>query len=92
MPRPSQLIHPQREPAPVRPAATVLLLRDSPHKGSSSFAEAESVSPSTVGLRPRILTSTGLGSMISAIRSSASWPAAPVSSPLPARSSPGKPP
>ena len=30
MPRPSQLIHPQREPAPVRPAATVLLLRDSP--------------------------------------------------------------
>lgn len=30
MPRLSQLIHPQREPAPVRPAATVLLLRDSP--------------------------------------------------------------
>lgn len=30
MPRPSQLIPPQREPAPVRPAATVLLLRDSP--------------------------------------------------------------
>ncbi|MEP6770436.1 MAG: MBL fold metallo-hydrolase [Polaromonas sp.] len=30
MPRPSQLLHPQREPAPVRPAATVLLLRDSP--------------------------------------------------------------
>jgi recombination protein RecT len=28
MPRPSQLIHPQREPAPTRPAATVLLLRD----------------------------------------------------------------
>ncbi|HSV51072.1 MAG TPA: MBL fold metallo-hydrolase [Burkholderiaceae bacterium] len=28
MVRPSQLIHPQREPAPLRPAATVLLLRD----------------------------------------------------------------
>ncbi|MDO9113021.1 MAG: MBL fold metallo-hydrolase [Polaromonas sp.] len=30
MVRPSQLLHPQREPAPTRPAATVLLLRDSP--------------------------------------------------------------
>ncbi len=30
MPRPSQLLHPQREPAPLRPAATVLLLRDAP--------------------------------------------------------------
>ena len=30
MVRPSQLLHPQREPAPVRPAATVLLLRDTP--------------------------------------------------------------
>ena len=30
MPRPSQLLHPQREPAPTRPAATVLLLRDAP--------------------------------------------------------------
>ena len=29
MTRPSQLIHPQRAPAPTRPAATVLLLRDS---------------------------------------------------------------
>ena len=29
MTRPSQLLHPQREPAPTRPAATVLLLRDS---------------------------------------------------------------
>ena len=28
MPRPSQLLHPQRDPAPTRPAATVLLLRD----------------------------------------------------------------
>ena len=28
MPRSSQLIHPQREPAPLKPAATVLLLRD----------------------------------------------------------------
>ena len=31
MPRPSQLLHPQREPAPTRPAATVLLLRDGAH-------------------------------------------------------------
>ncbi len=31
MPRPSQLLHPQREPAPALPAATVLLLRDSEH-------------------------------------------------------------
>lgn len=30
MVRPSQLLHPQRAPAPVRPAATVLLLRDTP--------------------------------------------------------------
>jgi glyoxylase-like metal-dependent hydrolase (beta-lactamase superfamily II)/8-oxo-dGTP pyrophosphatase MutT (NUDIX family) len=28
MPRPTQLLHPQREPAATRPAATVLLLRD----------------------------------------------------------------
>ena len=31
MVRSTQLLHPQRAPAPVRPAATVLLLRDSPH-------------------------------------------------------------
>lgn len=30
MPRLSQLLYPQREPAPTRPAATVLLLRDTP--------------------------------------------------------------
>ncbi|MFT4196151.1 MBL fold metallo-hydrolase [Ottowia sp.] len=30
MPRPSQLLHPQRNPAPPLPAATVLLLRDAP--------------------------------------------------------------
>src|SRR5512137_2196548 len=30
MVRPAQRLHPQREPAPVRPAATVLLLRDTP--------------------------------------------------------------
>src|SRR6187431_2985058 len=30
MVRPSQLLHPQREPAVPRPAATVLLLRDGP--------------------------------------------------------------
>ena len=30
MVRPTQLLHPQRAPAPVRPAATVLLLRDAP--------------------------------------------------------------
>ena len=31
MVRPSQLLHPQREPAPTHLAATVLLLRDTPH-------------------------------------------------------------
>ncbi|MDP4614542.1 MAG: MBL fold metallo-hydrolase [Limnohabitans sp.] len=31
MARTSQLLYPQREPAPLRPAATVLLLRDGPH-------------------------------------------------------------
>ncbi len=31
MVRSSQLLYPQREPAPTRPAATVLLLRDTPH-------------------------------------------------------------
>ena len=30
MVRPTQLLHPQRDPAPTRPAATVLLLRDGP--------------------------------------------------------------
>ena len=30
MPRPTQLLHPARAPAPTRPAATVLLLRDTP--------------------------------------------------------------
>jgi len=30
MARTTQLLHPQREPAPLRPAATVLLLRDGP--------------------------------------------------------------
>ena len=30
MPRPSQLLYPQRDPAPLLPAATVLLLRDAP--------------------------------------------------------------
>lgn len=30
MVRANQLLHPQREPAPVRPAATILLLRDTP--------------------------------------------------------------
>jgi recombination protein RecT len=30
MPRPSQQLHPSRDPAPLRPAATVLLLRDTP--------------------------------------------------------------
>src|SRR3954470_4682289 len=31
MVRPAQLLHPQREPVPTRPAATVLLMRDTPH-------------------------------------------------------------
>ncbi len=30
MPRPSQQLHPHRDPVPLRPAATVLLLRDTP--------------------------------------------------------------
>jgi len=30
MARSTQLLYPQREPAPLRPAATVLLLRDTP--------------------------------------------------------------
>ena len=30
MARTSQLLYPQREPAPLRPAATVLLMRDGP--------------------------------------------------------------
>ncbi|MFT3778161.1 MAG: MBL fold metallo-hydrolase [Ottowia sp.] len=33
MPRPSQLLHPQRDPAPPLPAATVLLLRDAAEGG-----------------------------------------------------------
>ena len=33
MVRPSQLLHAQREPVPPRPAATVLLLRDTPQDG-----------------------------------------------------------
>ena len=31
MVRPTQLLYPQRDPAPLRPAATLLLLRDTPH-------------------------------------------------------------
>ena len=34
MTRPSQLLHPHREPVATRPAATVLLLRDTPDNGS----------------------------------------------------------
>ena len=54
MPRLSQLLHAQREPAPLRPAATVLLLRDSPQgvevlmtrrSASASFAPGAFVFP-----------------------------------------------
>lgn len=54
MVRPTQLLHPQREPAPVRAAATVLLLRDSPEgvevlmtrrSSSASFAPGAYVFP-----------------------------------------------
>ncbi len=38
-PRTSALLHPQRQPAPVRPAATVLLLRDAPTPDGSSRLE-----------------------------------------------------
>lgn len=54
MVRPTQLLHPQREPAPVRAAATVLLLRDTPEgievlmtrrSASASFAPGAYVFP-----------------------------------------------
>ena len=54
MPRSSQLLHPQREPAVPRPAATVLLLRDGPQgfevlmtrrSPSASFAPGAYVFP-----------------------------------------------
>ncbi len=54
MTRPSQLLYPQREPAPLRSAATVLLLRDSAHgievlmtrrSASASFAPGAYVFP-----------------------------------------------
>ena len=57
MPRPSQLLHPRREPAPTRPAATVLLLRDTPdglevlmtrRSTSASFAPGAYVFPGGV--------------------------------------------
>lgn len=37
MARPNQLLHTQREPAPTRPAATVLLLRDAPDSNGSGI-------------------------------------------------------
>jgi recombination protein RecT len=37
MARPKQLLHTQREPAPTRPAATVLLLRDAPDASGSGI-------------------------------------------------------
>ena len=54
MPRPSQFLYPQREPAPLLPAATVLLLRDTPdgvevlmtrRSTSASFAPGAYVFP-----------------------------------------------
>ena len=54
MPRPSQLLYPQRDPAPLLPAATVLLLRDTPdgvevlmtrRSTSASFAPGAYVFP-----------------------------------------------
>ena len=65
MPRLSQLLYPQREPAPTRPAATVLLLRDAPaglevlmtrRSTTASFAPGAYVFPggaSTRTIRPR---------------------------------------
>ena len=46
MARPNQLLHPQREPAPTRPAATVLLLRDSPGAGLEVLMTRRSASAS----------------------------------------------
>ena len=57
MPRPSQLLHPAREAAPTRPAATVLLLRDTPagievlmtrRSSTASFAPGAYVFPGGV--------------------------------------------
>jgi glyoxylase-like metal-dependent hydrolase (beta-lactamase superfamily II)/8-oxo-dGTP pyrophosphatase MutT (NUDIX family) len=57
MVRPTQLLHPQREPAPTRPAATILLLRDTPQgfevlmtrrSASASFAPGAYVFPGGV--------------------------------------------
>jgi glyoxylase-like metal-dependent hydrolase (beta-lactamase superfamily II)/8-oxo-dGTP pyrophosphatase MutT (NUDIX family) len=57
MVRPTQLLHPQREPAPPRPAATVLLLRDAPQgfevlmtrrSATASFAPGAYVFPGGV--------------------------------------------
>src|SRR5438128_3897460 len=57
MVRPSHLLYPQREPAPLRPAATVLLLRDTPQgievlmtrrSASASFAPGAFVFPGGV--------------------------------------------
>jgi glyoxylase-like metal-dependent hydrolase (beta-lactamase superfamily II)/8-oxo-dGTP pyrophosphatase MutT (NUDIX family) len=57
MPRATQLLHPQREPAPTRPAATILLLRDSPQgfevlmtrrSATASFAPGAYVFPGGV--------------------------------------------
>jgi len=57
MVRPSQLLHPQREPAKTRPAATVLLLRDAPEgfevlmtrrSATASFAPGAFVFPGGV--------------------------------------------
>ena len=62
MVRPTQLLHPQREPAPVRPAATVLLLRDTPQgievlmtrrSMTASFAPGAYVFPGGGANRPR---------------------------------------
>ena len=41
MPRLNQLLHPQREAAPTRPAATVLLLRDSTSSGADGAGSVE---------------------------------------------------
>ena len=62
MVRPTQLLHPQREPAPVRAAATVLLLRDTPdgievlmtrRSATASFAPGAYVFPGGAHRRRR---------------------------------------
>ena len=58
MVRPTQLLHPQREPAPVRPAATVLLLRDTPQGIEVLMTRRSMTAQNELGLHRRAHSST----------------------------------